>query len=237
MGPTRKTGSMKTLANLRDRMRVTLSQAGLRPGEYSGNYDRLSRLYRRPDPWRLDNDGDRLRFERTNALVAQVAPDATSLLEIGAGEGMQTEYLSRLGAQITAIEVSADAVTRARERVPEARILHGRAEDVATLVAGRRFDIAVACEVLYYLPDPASLLDDLQRIADRLVVTNYARLDHRLAPLLVGTGWRRCDDIQHGRSAWHGYVWTGPSVGSFTYFAEPTAATVPRASARVERKS
>ncbi|KQM35879.1 class I SAM-dependent methyltransferase [Sphingomonas sp. Leaf10] len=201
---------MKTLAILRDQLRVMLSRAGLRPGEYSGDYDRLSRLYRRPDPWRLDNDGDRVRFERTNALIARIAPGADSLLEIGAGEGMQTEYLARLGARITTIEVSADAVARARERVPDARILHGRAEGVATLVAGQRFDVAVACEVLYYLPDPAVLIAALQRIADRVVVTNYARLDHRIAPLLASDGWQCCDDIRHGRAAWHCHVWTAP---------------------------
>lgn len=202
-----------TLGTLRDRLRVALSRAGLRPGEYSGNYDRLARLYRCPDPWGLDNDADRWRFEQTNAMIAEVAPGATSLLEIGAGEGMQTQYLAQLGARITAVEISADAAVRARSRVPDASILIGRAEDVEALVGGRHFDVAVACEVLYYLPDPAPAIAALQRIAERVVVTNYARLDRRIAPLLDGAGWRRCEDIRHGRSTWHGRVWSASPVG------------------------
>ncbi len=146
------------LGSLTDRIRVSLSRAGLRYGEYSGNYDRLTRLYRRRDPWNLANSGDGVRFAETNRRIARASPDCPSLLELGAGEGIQTGFLARVADRVTAIELSQEAIDRARQRVPHAHFLKGRAEDLSPLVQGQRFAVATACEMLYYVRDPGAVL-------------------------------------------------------------------------------
>lgn len=198
------------LGSLIDRIRVSLSRAGLRYGEYSGNYDRLARLYRQPDLWNLANAGDRVRFEETNRRIVRLSPDCPSLLELGAGEGLQTGFLTHVANRVTAIELSPEAIGRARRQVPDAHFLNGRAEDLSSLVQGQRFAVATACEMLYYVRDPGAVLAALQQVADRIVVTNYARLDHKVAFLFDGPGWHRDADIRHGRTCWHCYHWQAP---------------------------
>jgi SAM-dependent methyltransferase len=193
-------------------LRVALSRAGLRPGEYSGDYEALKKLYRSRDPWRLQSAKESRRFELTCELVRCLVPSCPDLLEIGSGEGLQTEHFARIARRVTGIELSAVAVERARQRVPQAQFHEGCAEDLKTIVGGRAFDLATACEVLYYSPNAARILRDLREVAPRVLITNHCKQARRLASLFEGPGWRRLADIRVEGTVWRCDLWECASV-------------------------
>lgn len=192
---------------LNPRLRVILSRAGLLPGEYRGDYDILKRLYKSPDPWRLQSANETRRFELTCATIKHILPDCRALLEIGSGEGLQTVHFATIAKRVTGIELSALAVERARVRVPEAAFHVGMAENAQQIVGHQRFDLVTACEVLYYSPDAAQILAGLQSLAPRVFVTNQRKQVRRLGRLLDGPKWRRLPDMRVGRTVWQCDLW------------------------------
>jgi trans-aconitate methyltransferase len=180
----------------------------LRRSQFTGAYGKLKALYAVEDPWELSSEREQERFEKTNALIRTLAPDCKSLLELGCGEGFQTSYLLKSSASVTGVEVSSQAVARARVRCPKATFKIGRAEDVATLVAGERFDIATAFEVLYYSKNVDAILSALQAIAPIVLVTNFADRARQMTGCFDGPGWRRLDDLTVAETVWQVNEWS-----------------------------
>ena len=60
------------------------------------NHARLDLAYRMPDPWNMESPMERARFEATNAVIEQAFGRVGSVMEIGCGEGHQTQYLAWL---------------------------------------------------------------------------------------------------------------------------------------------
>jgi SAM-dependent methyltransferase len=197
---------------LRKKWRFLRSGLWLEAGQYSGDYRRMDRLYLLKDPWQLESDRETRRFELTNAVIASVAPDCDSLLEIGSGEGLQTRHLLKVARHVTGIEVSPTAVGRAIQNVPQADFLVGRAEDCDRIVGTRRFDIATACEILYYAPDVPLILTALQSLSSRVLVTAYERRADKLDTHFTGTGWSRLDDMVAEGTQWRCYLWQAPEL-------------------------
>lgn len=170
------------------------------PTLYSGDASALDRLYRVPDPWRLGTGPEAARHAWTNALLAREFGRPRTLLEVGAGEGHQTRRLLEAAGSVTALELSPRAAARARERCPGAEVLVGGLDCPA--LAGRRFAAAVACEVLYYMPDPAAALDRLDALADGWLATWFDGERARLDPLILGRPGVRSERFSSGGTAW-----------------------------------
>lgn len=200
----------RTVARLKRNWRALRSGLWFRPAPYR----RMDRLYLLEDPWQLTSPREHARFVLTNAIIARVVPNCGALLEIGSGEGEQTAHLLNVAARVTGIEVSEAAVNRARRTTPDADYLIGCAEDAGRLLGERRFDIVTACEMLYYAPDPARVLDTLKGLAPRILVTAYDKRAQGLAPHLQGPGWSRLDDIVVDGTCWHCHLWQSPELVS-----------------------
>src|SRR5690606_10333778 len=84
------------------------------------NNARLDLAYRMPDPWNMESALEQARFEATNQVIETAFDRVGSLLEIGCGEGHQTEYFARLSDEQYGIDVSPQAIKRARIRLPQA---------------------------------------------------------------------------------------------------------------------
>lgn len=115
---------------------------------------------------------------RYDIIGACIAPPA-SLLDVGCGDGAMLEYFAARGIQGVGIDVSMEAVARARARGVEA--------GVATLggvaARGERFDHVVLSEVLEHVADAEAFINDAWSITRRsLWVTfpNIAYFPHRL---------------------------------------------------------
>lgn len=199
-----------TVARLKRNWRALRSGLWFRPAPYR----RMDRLYLLEDPWQLTSPREHRRFALTNAMIVQIAPNCGSLLEIGSGEGEQTAHLLKVAGSVTGIEVSEAAVSRARSATPHAEYLVGCAEDAGHLLGTRRFDIATACEMLYYAPDAARVLDTLKGLAPRILVTAYEKRAQGLALHVQGTGWSRLDDIVVDDTRWHCHLWQAPELAS-----------------------
>jgi ubiquinone/menaquinone biosynthesis C-methylase UbiE len=85
-----------------------------------------------------------------------------SVAEIGCGPGRATMYLTALGAAVTAIDISAASLTRARRRAPNARYV--RATAMALPFADATFEAAVSDGVIHHTPDARAAFAETARI-------------------------------------------------------------------------
>lgn len=166
------------------------------------NHLRLDLAYRVPDPWNMDSPMEQARFEATNGVIDRAFGRVGSLLEIGCGEGHQTRHLARMSDTQYGIDVSPLAVARAKARLPQA---HFATADLFTQPWGEqrdRFDLVVACEVLYYISDPAATLQRMRHLGRNGLVTIFAPACARIGPHLEAVPGLRKDWIFHGNTAW-----------------------------------
>lgn len=75
-----------------------------------------------------------------------------SVAEIGCGPGRATMYLAALGADVTAIDISAGSLERARLRAPCAKYVRGTA--MALPFASSAFDAVVCDGIIHHTPNP-----------------------------------------------------------------------------------
>lgn len=89
-----------------------------------------------------------------------------SVLDVGCGGGLICEPLARLGARVTGLDPTADAIAVARAHA-EAQGLAidyraQRVEDLAEI--GAHFDAVVCMEVVEHVPDPGAFLKTIARL-------------------------------------------------------------------------
>jgi 2-polyprenyl-6-hydroxyphenyl methylase / 3-demethylubiquinone-9 3-methyltransferase len=98
---------------------------------------------------------------RVGFIQQHVALTNKKVLDIGCGGGILSESLAQLGAQVTAIDMSAEVLNTAR--LHQAQNPLGidyqqiSAEDMA-LQQPNAFDVITCMELLEHVPDPASLI-------------------------------------------------------------------------------
>jgi 2-polyprenyl-3-methyl-5-hydroxy-6-metoxy-1,4-benzoquinol methylase len=104
------------------------------------------------------------------------AVDPASVLDLGCGEGYVLEALvdAGVGAKLTGIDHSAQAVADARQRLGDrAEIQQG---DVARdRPAESRFDTVMMLEVLEHLADPGAALEELAQLTSGHVIVSVPR--------------------------------------------------------------
>ena len=178
-------------------MKLTLRDVG-----GSDNHQQLNRIYAIEDPWGMETERERARFASTNAIIESAFGKVGSLLEIGCGEGHQTEFLARIGSHLYGLDVSARAVERARARVPQAQFHVGSLFDQPWRDELNRFDLITACDVLYYMSDIPAALAQMRRLGRAGLVTFYEPTSPRVVPHLEGIKGLQRDWISHGGTTW-----------------------------------
>jgi SAM-dependent methyltransferase len=143
------------------------------PGGLSGQAPGYVHGYSAHETRRLGDQADTLAALLHGAAGGQPGtayPPGARVLEAGCGVGAQTVHLlaSSPGADLTAVDVSAASLARARERVaarfPGARVRWLRADLHDLPFPGGAFDHLFVCFVLEHLPDPAAALAALRRV-------------------------------------------------------------------------
>lgn len=175
LGPAPSDAAVLTASFLsnfdRDREVFLLAQPDPHPATKSQGY--FDALYSsNADPWRL---GTRWYEERKRAITVSSLPRARyrSGLEIGCSIGELTASLAERCEALFAIDISAEAVARARARTRDlGNVVIDQADATASFPAGQ-FDLVVLSEVAYYW-DRATLerlLDDvLKHLAEDATV-------------------------------------------------------------------
>jgi predicted TPR repeat methyltransferase len=161
----------------------------------------------------MASEREQLRFAETNRILREVliapAAQVESILEIGCGEGHQSEHLAQLCRQLTGIDVVAIAIARASAHLPGVELIAGDLHAQPWIESGRTFDIVTACEVLYYLEDIPRMLRAMSRLGRACLVTHLRpsnRVAHALSEMPIA-GRRRFADRD---VAWEAVWWTNP---------------------------
>lgn len=161
-------------------------------------YKRYAGIY---DPFfgRIFAAGRRATVERINRR------GGLRVLEVGVGTGVSLPE-HRPDNSVIGIDLSADMLRVARERVARERLAHvdGLLEmDAARLAfSDGQFDVVVAMYVMTVVPDPAATMAELQRVCrpggEVLIVNHFAAaepgirrtVERSLAPFSRALGWR-----------------------------------------------
>lgn len=198
-------------AKLRKAVRRTWMKYAMRGVGGADNYERLDLAYKLGDPWNMESRLEQARFDATNALLERAFGRVGSVLEIGCGEGHQTLALGRIAERVHGIDVSPTAIERARERVPQAEFA---ACDIHAQPWGDergRFDVVVACEVLYYIRDIPATLERMRHLGKACFVTFFAPALVRVGPHLESIEGLQKDWMQHDGQTWLVCWWRNPA--------------------------
>ena len=153
---------------------------------HKGDSQAMARVYRVRDPWGLDVPSEHLRFKETSRMIQErLGCRLGSILEIGSGEGLQTQYLAPLAERIVGIDPSQHAVKRARSlNIKSASFEVGDLLNFSAVSHDGPFDLVTACEVIYYLEDCdlERAFQNLNSLGRTCVVTYYQGMYARLDP-------------------------------------------------------
>jgi SAM-dependent methyltransferase len=202
---------------LRDRAELTVRRAwmkyAMRGVTQADAHDRLDLAYKVRDPWRMDSEQERFRFAETNRIVhrALIAPSPRlgTLLELGCGEGHQSEHLIRLCDRLTGLDVSPTAIARARARLPSAELVAGDLYAQPWAGEADRFDVVTAFEVLYYVSDIPRLLAAMSRLGKACAVSYFAPAARVVEQPLMAMPILGRDTIRYRDVEWRLAWWRG----------------------------
>lgn len=163
---------MKSYQNAVAKLKGAWRRLVLKDIRYSNDYEKLDTFYTVPDPWMMTSPSEQFRFRETNRLILEKFGHQTTILEIGCGEGHQSLYLQHVCDRLTGLDVSARAVKRARSRCPQGQFLVGDifSQEVSALAP---FDLAVACEVVYYMSDVSGALRHMRALGRKCLITYF----------------------------------------------------------------
>jgi len=152
------------------------------------------------DPWHLSTEQH--RFAETAGIIARRFGRVGRLLEIGCGEGYQSAWLARHCEHLTGTDISEEALERARKLVPEATFLISAVPSLPMPRDVARFDLAVACEVLYFAPDMRIAVERMRALAPRGLVTGLERKWKRFGTAVAGLPGLAIDRIESPENVW-----------------------------------
>lgn len=191
-------------------VRRTWMKYVLRGVRQADAHGRLDLAYKVRDPWKMESEAERFRFAETNRILHRAlidpAPRAGTLLEIGCGEGHQSEHLVKLCDRLTGIDVSATAIERARRRIAHAEFIAGDLYRQPWVDEHDRFDIVTAFEVLYYLSDIPKTLRAMSRIGKACIVSYFGPAGRVVDAPLSQMPIAGRESIRYGDAEWR-FAW------------------------------
>lgn len=145
----------------------------------------------RLNPVRLAYSRARLEAHFGLANTSLRPLDGLSLLDVGCGGGLLSEPFARLGATVTAIDASQEAIAVARRHAEESGLeIDYRCTTSSDLLAtGANFDIVVSMEVLEHVASPAAFCADLVGLTQpggALLLSTLNRTPRAFASAIVG---------------------------------------------------
>jgi SAM-dependent methyltransferase len=192
------------------RLRDYWVRLALRRVHYADRADKLDLLYAVEDPWHMDSAREQARFAWTNRLIEAEFGRPATILEIGCGEGHQSQYLSRICGQLYGIDVSARAVRRAARRCPGGKFAAGDPFTFRLAGMPSPADLVVACEVIYYVKDVPAFLAGLSALGRACLATYYQGQAPTLAPYFEALPDCHHEHFRFDDTEWNAVWWDNP---------------------------
>jgi 2-polyprenyl-3-methyl-5-hydroxy-6-metoxy-1,4-benzoquinol methylase len=194
-------------------VRRTWMKYALRGVRQNDAHGRLDLAYSVPDPWHMDSDQERHRFTETNRVIAErIAPHVGTLLEVGCGEGHQSEVLVKMCDQLTGIDVSPKAIERARRRLPDAAFSSGDLYAQPWADERGRFDLVTACEVIYYMSDRKKFLETIDALGKACLVTYFSPAARKVEAECMAMPGAQKTSFTYGDTEWTAVWWKGAAA-------------------------
>ncbi len=137
--------------------------------------DYLEEKFVRPDPWRyLTSPYEQTKYKRQIEIIRDRRPQPRRILEIGSAEGAHTLMLleSFPSAAITAVEISSNAIERARENLQHykdrVKLTNADIIEHEPQIEEDSFDICIWSESVYYVGARTSL-NETYRLLEKIV--------------------------------------------------------------------
>lgn len=136
----------------------------------SRTYKFLKKDFReKEDPWHFETSQyEKERFTKTLNLIKKFPH--RRILEVGCAEGHFTKYLCGIADDVVAIDISVEAIERAKERAPTAEFINIGIEEFPILK--KQFDVVICSEMLYYIEDKKPVIEKLKKLGKNIVVSN-----------------------------------------------------------------
>ena len=139
------------------------------------------------------------------------------VLEIGCGIGTDTINFARHGAEVTAVDLSANSLEIARQRVAvyrlddRVRFFNGSAEELTSFVPKQAYDLIYSFGVIHHTPHPERVLAEARQYAaagSTLKVMVYHRYSWKVLWIVLGYGkgrfWRTAELVARNSEAQSG---------------------------------
>lgn len=163
------------------------------PKKFKNEYAKMDKLFEiSPDSWNFQKSKyEANRFKLMKSFVESIKPN--TVLEIGCAEGDFTKILSGICRNLLATDISRIALDRAKKVNPGVKfILSDFTEDKSLL--SKSFDLVVASEVLYYVPEP-KLFNFLRGIKTKHLLTSNAWIVfRRVEKIIARCGYVKIDN-------------------------------------------
>ena len=194
-------------------VRRTWMKYAMRGVAQADAYDRLDLAYKVEDPWHMESELEKARFVRTSELIeANLGRRFATLLEVGCGEGHQSEHLSRLCDRLTGIDVSPTAVERAKKRLPGADFAAGDLYAQPWAHERGRFELVTACEVIYYMADIPRFLQTIDQLGKLCLVTYFAPAARKVEAHVMAMPGAQRTTFRHQDTEWVAVWWKGAAA-------------------------
>jgi len=104
---------------------------------------------------------------RLNYLVSRMSLQGTKIADIGCGGGILSEALAHSGAEVTAIDATAELIQVARQHIEQENLdVSYEIGTVETLLKSRTgyYDAVICMELIEHVPDADALIKDCARL-------------------------------------------------------------------------
>lgn len=150
-------------------------------------------------------------------LDACVPASATSVLDVGCGDGFLAARLARRVQLVVAIDADAPVLDRARARFPAARVTWCHGDVLSHPLERESFDAVVSNATLHHLPDAGAALrrlSELVRPGGTLAIVGFTRTEWRDWPWAL-MAWACLGAANRMRGKWEHtapQVWPPPDT-------------------------